>query len=47
MRSDNVIEGRFILCQNVKQCIRAGGGGKTRFAGGVWPAFWSDTLLLD
>ena len=32
---------------NVKQCIRAGGGGKTRFAGGAWPAFWSDTLLLD
>ncbi|MBL9179533.1 MAG: hypothetical protein JNM65_15830 [Verrucomicrobiaceae bacterium] len=32
---------------NVKECIRAGGGGKTRFAGGVWAAFWSDTLLLD
>lgn len=32
---------------NVKECIRAGGGGKTRLAGGAWPAFWSDTLLLD
>jgi len=32
---------------NVKQCIRAEGGGKTRFPGGTWPAFWSDTLLLD
>ena len=32
---------------NVKECIRAGGGGKTRFLDGGLTASWSDTLLLD
>lgn len=32
---------------NVKECIRAGGGGKTRFLESGLTASWSDTLLLD